>query len=254
MTSGLNPGDLVIVAGRPGMGKSVIGMQQGYSTASHGTGVAFISLEMTKESLVRRLVAGISRVDAHKARSGYLTGDERRRMLEAASDIETVPLYIDDSRAHTPAAVAAALRKLKGKTDVGMVIVDHLQLMKLTGRAESRHHELSEICHGFKRLAGEMDCVVMLLSQLNRACEQERRRPTLSDLKESGSIEEDADLVLFVHRPEMFKRDDASLRGAAEFIVAKQRNGPTGKLPMRFLHGYQVFEEEATEELGDETQ
>jgi replicative DNA helicase len=127
------------------------------------------------------------------------------------------------------------------------VIVDHLQLMKVIGRAESRHQELSEICHGFKQLAGELGCVVMLLSQLNRACEQDRRPPSLSDLKESGSIEEDADVVLFVHRPEMYKRDDPSLRGKADFIVAKQRNGPTGKLTMSFLSGFQVFEESANE-------
>lgn len=243
MTSGWQPGDLVIVAGRPGMGKSVIGMQQGYVTACQGIGVAYISLEMSSQSLVRRLTAGISRVDAHRARSGYLNQYEHRQMLEAAADLETVPLYIDESRAHTPSAVTAALRKLKTKTNVGLVIVDHLQLMKCAGRAESRHHELSEICHGFKRLAGQMECVFMLLSQLNRSCEQERRRPTLSDLKESGSIEEDADAVLFIHRPEMYKRDDPALGGLAELIVAKQRNGPIGKVPLTFLHGYQVFEE-----------
>ncbi len=233
------------------MGKSVVGMQQGYATASEGTGVAYISLEMSKESLVRRLVAGISRVDAHKARSGYLNADERRRMLEAAADIENLPLFINDARAHTPAAISTALRKLKARTQVGLVIVDHLQLMKVTGRAESRHQELSEICHGFKRLAGQMECVVMLLSQLNRSCEQERRLPNLSDLKESGSIEEDADVVVFIHRPEMYRRDDASLRGKAELIVAKQRAGPTGKLALTFLHGYQVFEEASTESGGD---
>src|SRR5712692_1800139 len=252
MTSGWHPGELVTVGARPGMGKSVLGMQQGYATASEGTGVAYISLEMSKESLVRRLVAGISRVDAHKARSDYLNGDERRRMLEAAADIENLPLFINDARAHTPAAISTALRKLRVKTQVGLVIVDHLQLMKVTGRAESRHQELSEICHGFKRLAGQMDCVVMLLSQLNRSCEQERRRPSLSDLKESGSIEEDADAVIFVHRPEMYRRDDASLRGKAELIVAKQRNGPTGKFAMTFLSSCQRFEE-ASDEIEDDT-
>jgi replicative DNA helicase len=114
--------------------------------------------------------------------------------------------------------------------------------MKVTGRAESRHQELSEICHGFKRLSGQMQCVVMLLSQLNRSCEQDRRLPNRSDLKESGSIEEDADVVAFIHRPEMYRRDDHSLRGKAELIVAKQRNGPTGKLPMTFLSEYQQFQ------------
>jgi replicative DNA helicase len=120
--------------------------------------------------------------------------------------------------------------------------------MKIAGRAESRHSELSEICHGLKRLARELGCVVLLLRQLNRSCEQERRLPVLSDLKESGSIEEDADAVIFIHRPEMYQRDDASLRGKAELIVAKQRNGPTGKLAMTFLSGCQRFEEAAAEE------
>jgi len=115
--------------------------------------------------------------------------------------------------------------------------------MKVTGRAESRHQELSDICHGFKRLAGQMQCVVMLLSQLNRSCEQDRRLPNLSDLRESGSIEEDADVVAFIHRPEMYRRDDPSLRGKADLIVAKQRNVPTGKLAMTFLSQYQQFQE-----------
>jgi replicative DNA helicase len=152
-------------------------------------------------------------------------------------------LFLDESLGHTPVAVSAALRKLRAKTPIGLVIVDHLQLMKITGRAESRHSELSEICHGFKRMASQMGCVVMLLSQLNRSCEQERRLPNLSDLKECGSIEEDADAVVFIHRPEMYRRDDVSLRGKAELIVAKQRNGPTGKLAMTFLSGCQRFEE-----------
>jgi replicative DNA helicase len=243
MTSGWSPGDLIIVGGRPGAGKSVIGMQQAYFAAKQGVGVAYVSLEMSKESLVRRLIAGMSRVDSHRSRCGVLNAEERKRQVEAAARLEDLPLFIEDTRAHTPVAIGAALRKLKARTSLGLVVIDHLQLTKLIGRAESRHQELSEICHGFKRLAGLMECPVMLLSQLNRSCEQERRRPNLSDLKESGSIEEDADVVLFIHRPELYKRDDPSLRGQAELIVAKQRNGPTGKLPLTFLHGFQVFDE-----------
>jgi replicative DNA helicase len=243
MTSGWGRGDLIIVGGRPGAGKSVIGMQQAYLTARRGRGVAYVSLEMSKESLVQRLIAGISRVDSHRSRCSMLTSEERTGQVAAAAQLEGLTLFIEDTRAHTPVAIHAALRKLKAKSNVGLVVIDHLQLTRLTGRSESRHQELSEICHGFKRLASQMDCVVMLLSQLNRSCEQERRRPNLSDLKESGSIEEDADTVLFIHRPELYKRDDPSLRGQAELIVAKQRNGPTGKLPLTFLHGFQVFEE-----------
>ncbi len=117
--------------------------------------------------------------------------------------------------------------------------------MKVTGHADSRHGELGEIVHGFKRMAGQMDCVVMLLSQLNRTCEQENRAPRLADLKECGAIEEDADTVLLIHRPEMYKRDDPTLRGRTELIIAKQRNGPTGKVALTFQHGYQVFEQAA---------
>jgi replicative DNA helicase len=247
MTSGFSPGDLVVVAGRPSMGKSVIGMQQALTTAQTGTAIAFVSLEMSKPSLVRRLISGIARVDAHRARSGFLDADERRRALEAAADLENLPLNIDDSGIHTPAGVSAAVRRLRARAKVGLVVIDHLQLMRVTGRAESRHGELGEIVHGFKRLAVQMECVVMILSQLNRTCEQERRRPTLADLKECGAIEEDADTVLFIHRPEMYKRDDPSLRGQAELIVAKQRNGPTGKIPLTFQHGYQIFEETGRE-------
>jgi len=252
MTSGFSPGDLVVVAGRPSMGKSVIGMQQALTTAQTGAAVAFVSLEMSKPSLVRRLIAGIARVDAHRARSGFLDEVERRRALEAAADLENLPLYIDDSGTHTPVAVSAALRKVRARAKIGLVVIDHLQLMRVTGRAESRHGELGEIVHGFKRLATQMECVVMILSQLNRTCEQERRRPTLADLKECGAIEEDADTVLFVHRPEMYKRDDRSLRGVAELIVAKQRNGPTGKIPLTFQHGYQIFEEATRGTGGDD--
>jgi replicative DNA helicase len=243
MTGGWASGDLAIIAGRPSMGKSVIALQQAYTSACLGIGVAYISLEMSKEALVRRLVASVSRVDSHRARSGFLNSEDRRRMLAAATELQTLPLFLDESLGHTPVAVSAALRKLRAKTPIGLVIVDHLQLMKITGRAESRHSELSEICHGFKRMASQMGCVVMLLSQLNRSCEQERRLPNLSDLKECGSIEEDADAVVFIHRPEMYRRDDVSLRGKAELIVAKQRNGPTGKLAMTFLSGCQRFEE-----------
>jgi replicative DNA helicase len=247
MTCGWKPGDLIVVGGRTSMGKSVVAMQQALTSASQGLGVAYFSLEMSKVALVRRLIAGISRVDAHRARSGALNEAERGRMLEAAADLDELPLFIDQSRAHTPAAVSIALRKLRAKHPVDLVVIDHLQLMKVSGRAESRHQELSEICHGFKRLAGEMNCSVVLLSQLSRVCEVEKRRPKLSDLKESGSIEEDADTVIFIHRPEMYKRDDPSLRGQAELIVAKQREGPIGKLAMTFLHGFQIFEESTGE-------
>jgi replicative DNA helicase len=246
MTSGWQPGELNIAAGRPGMGKSVYAMQQARETAKE-TGVAYFSLEMSREALIRRLVAGIARVDAHRARRGQVTAEERRRMLEAANDIEELPLHIDAMHTYTPTAMGYAVRKLRSKMPIGLVIIDHLQLMRSGNRGETRHQELSETCHFLKRLAGELECVVLVLSQLNRACETERRPPILSDLRESGSIEEDADSVIFIHRPEVYKPDDPSLRGKASFIVAKQRSGPTGTLHMTFLREFQLFEEAARE-------
>ncbi len=240
---GLQRGDLVLVAGRPSMGKSIIGMQMTHNATKAGYGVAFFSLEMTKDSLVRRLVAAVGHVDAQRLRSGTLNAEGRRRAIHAAAEIQNLPLWIDDTKASTMPAILAALRKLTARQTVRLVFIDHLQLMRCIGRTESRHHELSEISHSMKHLAGEFDVTVVLLSQLNRECEREKRRPQLADLRESGSLEEDADVVLFVHRPERYNREDKGLRGLAEFIIAKQRNGPTGKLNMVFLHEFQKFEE-----------
>jgi replicative DNA helicase len=225
------------------MGKSIVGMQIAHCAAKAGHGAAFFSLEMTKDSLVRRLISSVGHVDAQRLRSGALNPEERPRALRAATDIEKLPLWIDDTRARTIPAVMAALRKLNARHEIRLVFVDHLQLMRCTGRAESRHQELSEISHSLKHLAAEFDVTVVLLSQLNRDCEREKRRPQLADLKETGSLEEDADVVLFIHRPEQYNRQDQSLRGQAEFIIGKQRNGPTGKLSMVFQHEYQRFVE-----------
>jgi replicative DNA helicase len=240
---GLHRGDLVLVAGRPSMGKSVIGMQLAHHTAACGEGAAVFSLEMTKDSLVRRLISAVGCIDAQRFRIGCLDREERRKAAEAMAQIESLPLFIDDTRARTMPAVTSALRKLIARHPVRLVIIDHLQLMKGAGRFESRHHELSEISHSLKHLAGELDVTIVLLSQLNRDCEKEARQPRLSDLRDSGSLEEDADVVLFVHRPEQFRRNDLTLKGKTDFIIGKQRNGPTGKRNMLFQHEFQRFVE-----------
>ena len=242
-TCGLHAGDLFIVGGRPSMGKSIIAMAIGHHAATLGHGAAIFSLEMTKESLVRRLISAIGSVDAQRLRAGCLDREERQCVAQAAAQIEDLPLYIDDTRARTIPTMTSALRKLKARHPVRLVVVDHLQLMCGMGRVESRHHELSAIAHSLKHLAGQFDVTVLLLSQLNRECEKSNRRPQLADLKESGSIEEDADIVMFVHRPEQFNREDRSLKGLAEFIIAKQRSGPVGKVKMLFQHSYQRFVE-----------
>jgi len=234
------------------MGKSVIGMAMGHHAAARGDGVAVLSLEMTKEDLVRRLISAIGGVDFQRLRSGRLDREERRIAAEAAAQIESLPLWIDDTRARTIPAVTSAIRKWMAKHAIRLVIIDHLQLMKGVGRFENRHHELSEISHSLKHMAGQFNVTVSLLSQLNRECEKAGRRPQLSDLKETGSLEEDADVVLFVHRPEQYNRQDPSLRGQAEFIIGKQRNGPTGKRKMLFQHAYQRFVEVTTQEGMDE--
>jgi replicative DNA helicase len=241
--SGLQRGDLFLVAGRPSMGKSIVGMALAHHAATGGDGAAVFSLEMSKESLIRRLISTIGSVDAQRIRTGSLNREERRRVADAASQIDSMPLWIDDTRARTIPAVTSALRKLTAKHPVRLVVIDHLQLMNGAGRFDSRHHELSEISHALKHLAGQFDLTVVLLSQLNRECEKGARRPQLSDLKETGSLEEDADVVLFVHRPEQYNRQDPDLRGKAEFIIGKQRNGPIGKRAMLFQHEYQRFVE-----------
>jgi replicative DNA helicase len=248
---GLHRGDLFLVAGRPSMGKSIVGMQLAHHAAGLGEGVAVFSLEMTEDSLIRRLISAVGCVDAQRFRAGRLDAAERLKVLTAASQIKGLPLFIDDSRARTIPAVTSALRKLIAKHPIRVVVVDHLQLMRSMGRVENRHQELSEISHSLKNLAGQFNVTVILLSQLNRECEREARRPRLADLKETGSLEEDADVVLFVHRPEQYNRQDSTLRGRAEFIIGKQRNGPTGKLAMRFQHEYQRFVEETSAEAED---
>lgn len=243
---GLHAGDLFLVAGRPSMGKSLVGMQMAHQAAHDGHGAAVFSLEMSKESLTERLLCGITRVDNQKLRAGYLNATEKARLMEAAADLESLPLWIDDTRARTIPAMIQALRRLCAKHPVEVVVVDHLQLMTSGSRKQQdrRNQELSEILHDFKHEAGRMNATFVVLSQLNRQCEIENRQPQLSDLKETGTAEEDADEVMFVHRPERYAKNHGreDLRGNAEFIVAKQRCGPVGLRQMVFMAGWQRFD------------
>lgn len=242
-TGGLHRGELVILGGRPSMGKTAAELQIAAHAAAKGTVVAFFSLEMPKDALVRRLIAAEARVNHERIRHGGADAEERRRIREAVQRIDELTLFIDDSRANTAPAITNALRKLMAAQPARLVVIDHLQLMHAAGRYQTRHHELSEISHSLKHLAVQLDFTVLVASQLSRECEKDHRLPQLSDLRESGSIEEDADAVLFIHRPEVYNRRDRSLRGQAEFILAKQRNGPIGKRYMLFRHEYQRFEE-----------
>lgn len=257
-TGGLRAGELCVIGGRPSMGKSLVSMQIALQAAQSGIGVAVFSLEMSAESLIYRLLSGLSQVDAHKFRMGYLSHDERKRINQAVGDIQDLPLKIDESRARTVPAITSALRKLVAQMPVSLIVIDHLQLMRTTGRAESARVGLSEICHSMKHIASDFGAAVVLCSQLNRDCEKENRRPQLSDLNETGSIEQDADVVAFIHRWERYQkfRGREDMRGDAELILAKQRNGPVGMVRLVFLDGQQKFESRAdSEELqrgGDE--
>lgn len=244
---GMHAGELFLVAGRPSMGKSLAGMQMAHQAAKGGHGSAVFSLEMSKESLTERLLCGIARVDHQKFRAGYLNATEKAKLTEIAADLEELPLWIDDSRARAIPAMIQALRRLCARHPVEVVMVDHLQLMTSGGNRKGqdrRNQELSEILHDFKHEATKMNATFVVLSQLNRQCEIENRQPQLSDLKDTGTAEEDADVVMFVHRPERYAKNHSreDLRGHAEFIIAKQRNGPVGLKNMVFIANWQRFE------------
>ena len=248
MTTGLQRGDLIIIAGRPSMGKTAWALNVAQSAAiEHSVTAAIFSLEMSKEQLVQRLLCSEGRVDAQKLRRGRLSPDEYQRLAAAAGHLNTAPLWIDDSPGITILEMRAKARRLKSETDLGLLVIDYMQLMSGTGRNESRVQEVSQISRGLKALSRELDVPVVALSQLSRAPEQRTdRRPQLSDLRESGSIEQDADLVMFLYRPEYYfgpvDANGDTIEGQAELIVSKQRNGPTGMVPLYFHKEYTRFD------------
>lgn len=250
MTTGLQPGDLVVVAGRPSMGKTSWALNVSHRVAlNQGVPVAIFSLEMAKEQLVQRFLCSEGSVDAQKLRRGSLSPEDHRRLAMAAGRLNTAPIWIDDSAASNVLEMKAKARRLKSESELGLVVVDYMQLMSAsaTGRSDGRVQEISEISRGLKGLAREIEVPVVALSQLSRAPEQRvNRRPQLSDLRDSGSIEQDADLVLFLYRPEYYEgpedKDGNSLEGKAELIVSKQRNGPTGTIDLFFHKEYTRFD------------
>lgn len=258
MTAGLQKGDLVIVAGRPAMGKTSFVLNIAENMAiTHQIPVAIFSLEMSKEQLVQRLLCAEGRVNAQNLRRGMLTDEEYKRLAAAAGHLNTAPIWIDDSPGSTVLEMRAKARRLKAEVELGALIIDYLQLMTSVSRAENRQQEVSEISRGLKALAKELGIPVVALSQLSRAPEQRSgdHRPQLSDLRESGSLEQDADLVMFLYRPEYYlgpeDRDGASLEGKAELIIGKQRNGPTGTISLYFHKAYTRFDSvEQRDDLG----
>ncbi len=250
MTGGLHEGELIILAARPSMGKTALALNMAQHIATSQADprtVAVFSLEMSKESLLTRMICAGARVDQQKFRAGYLNQDERRQLQVAANQLVKAPLFIDDSSGTNLMDVHAKLRRVKNEHGLGLVIIDYLQLMTGRGRFENRNAEVSALSRGLKLLAKELKVPMLVLSQLSRAPEtrQGDHRPQLSDLRESGSIEQDADLVGFIYREEVYKPDREDLKGNAELLIAKQRNGPIGKVKLFFLNFCTKFENPA---------
>jgi len=247
MTSGFQASELIIVAARPSMGKTAFCLNVATQAAVDGFGVAVFSLEMSKEALVQRMLCAEARVDSQAVRRGTLRDPDFTRLARAAGILQSCPVWIDDSPALTLLEMRSKARRLKVENDVRMIVVDYLQLMRSPEYSENRVQEVSDISRSLKGLARELDIPVIALSQLSRASEQRggERRPILSDLRDSGAIEQDADVVLFIHRPEMYQKEDSegnSLEGTAEVIVGKHRNGPTGLVNLYFHKQFTRFD------------
>jgi len=247
MTSGLHEGELIILAARPSMGKTALAINIAQHIATHPEirkTVAVFSLEMSRELLLTRMICAEARVDQQKYRLGFLNQEERRRLQLAAAGIAEAPLFLDDTAGINLMDMHAKLRRLKAEHGLSLVVIDYLQLMSSRGRVENRNQEVSAISRGLKLLAKELQVPILALSQLSRATEQRQGDPIpqLSDLRDSGSIEQDADVVMFIYRPEYYKRDREDLKGLAEVIIAKQRNGPVGKVKLAFLKEFTKFE------------
>lgn len=242
MTTGLQEGDLVIVAGRPSMGKTTFAMNIAENAAiGENIPVAIFSMEMPGESLTMRMISSLGRINQQNLRTGDLSDDDWPRITSAVSLLSDKKVFIDDSAALSVSEVRARARRLKREHGLGLIVIDYLQLMQGSG-GENRATEISEISRGLKALAKELSVPVIALSQLNRSLEQRPdKRPVMSDLRESGAIEQDADLIVFIYRDEVYN-EDSPQKGTAEIIIGKQRNGPIGKTRVTFLGKYTKFE------------
>ena len=244
LTAGLQPADLIIVAGRPGMGKTAFALNIATNAAFSGVGTAVFSLEMAREQLVLRMLCCEARVNSSKVRSGYLGERDFPQLAKAAGRLHEAPIYVDDTPAISILELRAKARRLvRDRTKkIGLIVVDYLQLMRGMGAASNREQEISEISRSLKALAKELNVPVIALSQLNRRVEDRSdRRPMMSDLRESGAIEQDADVIMFIYRDEVYNKDE-NKKGIAEVIVAKQRNGPIDTVKLTFLNEYTRFE------------
>lgn len=246
MTTGLHPGDLAIVAGRPSMGKTALALNVAQHVAAHGKAVAVFSLEMTSGQLVYRLLSGIAMLNQHRMKVGRLNDDEWARLWKAGESAREMPIWINEQGDMTVNELRAAARRLHREAGgLGLIVIDYLQLMRGDGRSDNRAVEVAEISRAIKGLAKELHCPVIALSQLNRGLESRpNKRPIMSDLRDSGGIEQDADLILMLYRDEYYNPDSPDA-GLAEVIIGKQRNGPTGTVHLAFNQALTRFENRA---------
>jgi replicative DNA helicase len=247
LTSGLQPSDLIILAARPAMGKTAFALNLARNAAElSGKPVAVFSLEMSIEQLSLRMLCAEARVNAKNVRSGYISAEDNVKLVEAADRLAPLPIFIDDSPDISTTEIRAKSRRIKMDKDLGLVIIDYLQLMRTRRQAERRDLEISEISRGLKIMAKELSVPVVALSQLNRKLEERSdKRPQLADLRESGALEQDADVVAFIYRDEVYHKDREDNQNLAELIISKQRSGPVGKIPLTFLKEYTRFESAA---------
>ena len=253
MTAGLQPGDLVVVAGRPSMGKTSFALNIGENAAlgRNAVPVAVFSMEMSRDQLGLRMISSLGRINQSQLRTGNFGDEEWSRINGAINMMKSAPIYIDDTAALTPTEVRARARRLKRQHGLGLIIVDYLQLMQVPGNKENRATEISEISRSLKALAKELGVPVIALSQLNRSLEQRpNKRPVMSDLRESGAIEQDADVIMMIYREEVYEKDTPR-KGIADIIITKQRNGPTGDVSLTFLGEYTKFENLVSESYGE---
>jgi replicative DNA helicase len=242
-TAGLQPSDLIVIAGRPSMGKSAfaLGIAE-YAGVIEKLPLVFFSLEMSKEQLVQRMLCAHAKVDAHKVRTGYLATSDWPRLTAAAGKLSEALIFIDDTPAISVMELRAKARRIKAQQDIQLIILDYLQLMRGSGSAENRQQEISDISRSLKALARELSIPIVAISQLSRAVESRTdHRPQLSDLRESGAIEQDADVVVLILREEYYNPNPEN-QGIAEIIIAKQRNGPVGSMKLAFVKEYTRFE------------
>lgn len=254
LTAGLQPGDLVIIAGRPSMGKTTLAINIA-ENAAIGARIptAVFSMEMPSQQLAFRMISSLGRVDQTHLRTGKFPDEDWSRINTAVQLMSDAPIYIDDSPGLSPTEIRARSRRLKRESNLGLIVLDYLQLMQVHGNTENRATEISEISRSLKSLAKELSVPIIALSQLNRSVEQRQdKRPVMSDLRESGAIEQDADLIVFIYREEVYK-PDTPRKGIADISIAKQRNGPIGEFPLTFVGRFTKFENWVPDSYADES-